>query len=85
MAHSLLVESDKYAIYVKVLAGKGDGQIVTIDSTGHIRVGGGDPGPLRERIQQAVKQIESGAAAFQAATELNPQPLPPKAAAHNTL
>jgi hypothetical protein len=85
MAHSLLVESDKYAIYVKVLAGQGDGPLVTIDSHGHIRVSGGDPGPLRERIQHAVKQIESGAAAFQAATELNPQPLPPHAGSHNSL
>lgn len=44
------------SVYVKVLAGRGDGQIVTIDSKGRIRVGGVDPGPLRERIQQAVKQ-----------------------------
>ena len=78
MSHSLLIDSSKYAIYVKVLAGQGDGPLVTIDSHGHIHVGGGDPGPLRERIQQAIKQLEAGAAAFQAATELNPQPLPPK-------
>ena len=78
MSHSLLIDSTKYAIYVKVLAGKGDGPLVTIDSHGRIHVGGGDPGPLREHIQEAVRQIEAGAAAFQAATELNPQPLPPK-------
>ena len=78
MSHSLLIDSRKYAIYVKVLEGQGDGPLVTIDQHGHIHVGGGDPGPLRERIQQAVKQIEAGVAAFQAATELNPQPLPPK-------
>ncbi len=80
MPHSLLIESRKYSIYVKVLQGQGDGTLVTIDSHGHIHVGGGDPGPLRERIQHAITQIEAGAAAFQAAaTELNPQPLPPKA------
>jgi len=31
MSHSLLIDSQKYAIYVKVLAGQGDGPLVTID------------------------------------------------------
>lgn len=80
MSHSLIIDTRKFAIYVKVLAGQGDGTLVTIDSHGRIHVGGGDPGPLRDRIQAAAKQIEAGAAAFQAAaSELNPQPLPPKA------
>jgi len=77
MPHSLLIDSRKYAIYVRVLEGQGDGPLVTVDQHGHIHVVGADSGPLRERIQHAIKQIEAGAAAFQAAIELNPQPLPP--------
>ena len=79
MTHSLLIDSRKFSIFVKVLEGQGDGPLVTMDHNGHIHVGGGDPGPLREGIQRAINQIEAGAAAFRAATELNPQPLPPKA------
>ena len=49
----LLIDTSKYAIYVKVLAGQGDGPLVTIDANGHIHVGGGDPGPLRDKLQAA--------------------------------
>jgi hypothetical protein len=67
MPNTLLIDSSKYAIYVRVLAGQGDGPLVTIDVNGHIHVGGGDPGPLRDKIQAAAKQIEAGVTAFGAA------------------
>lgn len=64
MPNTLLIDTSKYAIYVRVLAGQGDGPLVTIDANGHIHVGGGDPGPLRDKLQAAAKQIEAGVAAF---------------------
>ena len=64
MPNTLLIDTSKYAIYVKVLAGQGDGTLVTIDANGHIHVGGGDPGPLRDKLQAAAKQIEAGVTAF---------------------
>jgi hypothetical protein len=67
MPNTLVIDSSKYAIYVRVLAGEGDGPLVTIDSHGHIHVGGGDPGPMREKLQAAARQIEAGADAFNAA------------------
>jgi len=67
MPNTLVIDSAKYAIYVRVLQGQGDGPLVTIDNQGHIHVGGGDPGPLRDRLQAAVKQIQAGADAFHAA------------------
>jgi hypothetical protein len=67
MPNTLLIDSSKYSIYVRVLAGEGDGTLVTIDARGHIHVGGGDPGPLRDKLQAAAKQIEAGVGAFGAA------------------
>ena len=64
---SLVIDSRKYSIYVRVLEGEADGPLVYIDARGHIHVGGGDPGPLKERLQTAVGQIEAGVAAFQTA------------------
>jgi hypothetical protein len=66
MPNTLVIDSSKYAIYVRVLQGQGDGTLVTIDSHGHIHVGPGDPAGLREKLQAAVKQIEAGADAFNA-------------------
>lgn len=73
---SLLIETKQYAIYVRVLAGQGDGPLITVDGSG-IHVHGGDPG-LRERVEKSVRQIEAGVTAFGAAVQLNPQPLPPR-------
>ena len=68
MPTSLVVDSRKYSIYVRILAGEGDGPLIYVDAQGHIHVGGGDPGPLKERLQAAVKQIEAGVGALQHAT-----------------
>lgn len=65
--NSLVIDSSKYAIYVKVLAGQGDGTLVTVDSHGHIHVGGGDPAGLRDKLQAAIRQIEAGVESFNAA------------------
>ncbi len=73
---SLLIETKKYAIYVRVLAGQGDGPLITFDGHG-IHVHGGDPRVDHAAIEKAVRQIEAGADAF-SAVQLNPQPLPPK-------
>ena len=67
MPNTLVIDASKYAIYVKVLAGQGDGTLVTIDAHGHIHVGGGDPGPLRDKLQSAVRQIEAGVESFNVA------------------
>jgi hypothetical protein len=67
MPNTLVIDTSKYAIYVRVLQGQGDGTLVTIDSHGHIHVGPGDPAGLRDKIQAAVKQIQAGADAFNAA------------------
>jgi hypothetical protein len=66
----LLINSKKYEISVRVLAGEGDGTLIYIDNQGHIHVvgGGGDPRIDREKVQAAAKQIEAGAVAFAAAT-----------------
>lgn len=64
MSNTLLINTSKYAIYVRVLAGEGDGPLVTIDANGHIHVGGGDPGVLRDKLQAAAKQIDAGITAF---------------------
>ena len=67
MPNTLVIDSSKYAIYVKVLQGQGDGTLVTVDSHGHIHIGPGDPAGLHEKLQAAVRQIEAGAEAFNAA------------------
>jgi hypothetical protein len=65
----LFINSKKYEISVRVLAGEGDGTLIYIDNHGHLHVvGGGDPQIDREKIQAATKQIEAGAAAFAVAT-----------------
>jgi hypothetical protein len=65
MPTALVIDSHRYAIYVRVLAGEGDGPLIYVDAHGHIHVvGGGDPGPLRERLTAGVKQIEAGVTAI---------------------
>ena len=68
MPATLLIDSHKYSIYVRVIAGQGDGPLITIDANGKIHVDHGDPGPMRDRLQAAVHQIEAGVTAFQQAT-----------------
>jgi len=67
MPNTLVINSSKYAIYVRVLAGQGDGPLVTVDSQGHIHVGPGDPSPLATKLQASIKQIEAGVEAFNTA------------------
>jgi hypothetical protein len=67
MANSLVIDTSKYVLYARILAGTADGPLIWVDSQGRIHVGGGDPGPLRERLQSAIKQIETGMAAVQEA------------------
>jgi hypothetical protein len=64
----LFINSKKYEISVRVLAGEGDGTLIYIDNQGHLHVVGGDPRIDREKIQAATKQIEAGTAAFAVAT-----------------
>ena len=65
MPNTLLINSSKYAMYVRVLAGQGDGPLVTVDSQGHIHITGpGDPAALQAKLQAAVRQIEAGVEAF---------------------
>jgi hypothetical protein len=67
---SLLINSKKYEISVRVLAGEGDGTLIYLDNHGVVHVvGGGDPLIDREKVLAATKQIEAGAAAFATATE----------------
>ena len=66
MPNTLVINSSKYAIYVRVLAGQGDGPLVTVDSQGHIHIGPSDPGPLATKLQASIKQIEAGVEAFNA-------------------
>ena len=67
MPNTLLINSSKYAIYVRVLAGQGDGPLVTVDSHGHIHIGPSDPGPLADKLQASIRQIEAGVEAFNTA------------------
>ena len=61
MANSLVLNSKKYAIYVRVIAGEGDGPLIWIDASGHIHVGPGDPSPqVAKEIQAGVAQIQAG-------------------------
>jgi hypothetical protein len=64
----LFINSKKYEISVRVLAGEGDGTLIYIDNRGHLHVVGGDPQIDREKVLAATKQIEAGAAAFGVAT-----------------
>ncbi len=73
MPNSLIIDSHKYAIYVKVLAGEGDGPLIYVDARGHIHVVGGDPGPLKERLTAGIKQIEAGVGAIQEAVAQAPR------------
>jgi hypothetical protein len=67
MPNTLLINSSKYAIYVRVLAGQGDGPLVTLDSHGHIHIGPNDPGPAADKLQASIRQIEAGVEAFNTA------------------
>lgn len=64
---NVLIDSRKYAIYVRVLAGEGDGTLIYVDARGHIHVvnGGGDPVVLKERLAAGLKQVEAGVNAIQ--------------------
>ena len=73
MPNSLIIGLDSYAVYVKILAGLGDGPPIYVDEHGHIEVGGGDHGPLTQRLQAAVKQIEAGVATIHEAVGLMPR------------
>jgi len=64
MPNSLIIGLTSYAVYVRILAGQGDGPPIYVDEHGHIEVGSGDPGLLTQRLQMAVKQIEAGVAAI---------------------
>jgi hypothetical protein len=69
----LVIDSRKYSIYVKVLAGEGDGTLIYVDARGHIHiVGPGDP-PLKDRLATGIKQIEAGVAAIHEAIGQAPQ------------
>lgn len=65
---NLVLETKHYALYVKVIAGEGDGTLIYIDARGHIHVvGPGDPPIAQEKLRAAAAQIEAGvAAAFHA-------------------
>ncbi len=64
MPKSFVIESKEFSIYVKVLAGEGDGTLIYIDARGHIHVvGPGDPAFSKERLTAAAAQIHSGVAA----------------------
>ena len=64
MPHSLVFESKEFSIYVKVLAGQGDGTLIYMDSHGHIHVvGPGDPALSKEKLAVAAAQIHSGVTA----------------------
>jgi hypothetical protein len=70
MPNTLVIDSSKYAIYVRVLTGQADGPLVTIDANGHIHIGPGGPGDptgVSEKVQAAARQIQAGADAFHAA------------------
>ena len=73
MPNSLIIGLQKYAVYVKILAGQGDGPLIYVDEHGQIEVAGGDPGPLRQRLQAAVTQIEMGVGAIHEAVGLMPR------------
>ena len=64
MPNSLVIESKRFSIYVKVLAGEGDGTLIYIDARGHIHiVGPGDPALSKERLTAAAAQIQEGVTA----------------------
>ena len=73
MPNSLIIGLREYAVYVKILAGQGDGPHIYVDEHGHIEVSGGDPGPLTHRLQAAVRQIEAGVGAIHEAVGLMPR------------
>jgi hypothetical protein len=62
--NSLVIERKEYSLYVKVLAGQGDGTLIYIDARGHIHVvGPGDPALSKEKLGAAAAQIHSGVVA----------------------
>jgi hypothetical protein len=64
MPNALVLENKQYSIYVKVLAGQGDGTLIYIDARGHIHVvGPGDPPFSKEKLTAAATQINSGVVA----------------------
>jgi hypothetical protein len=73
MPNSLIIGLCKYAVYVKILAGQGDGPLIYVDEHGNMEAGDGDPGPLTQRLQAAVKQIEAGVGALHEAVGLMPR------------
>jgi hypothetical protein len=73
MPNALIIGLHKYAVYVKILAGQSDGPSIYVDEHGHVELGGGDPGPLPQRLQAAVRQIEMGVGAIHEAVGLMPR------------
>ena len=73
MPNSLIIGLRNYAVHVRILAGQGDGPLIYIDEHGQIEVSSGDPGPLTQRLQAAVKQIEAGVGAIHDAVGLMPR------------
>ena len=73
MPNSLIIGLRKYAVYVKIPAGQGDGPLIYVNEDGQIEVSGGDPGPLTQRLQAAVQQIETGVGAIHEAIGLMPR------------
>jgi hypothetical protein len=71
MGSSVLLRSKDFEAYVTVLAGEGDGTLITIDARGHIHVIP-DPRPgideaLADELHAAATEIAGGARAFAAA------------------
>jgi len=73
MPNSLIIGLRKYAVYVKILAGQGEGPPIYVDEDGRIEVGGGDAGPLTQCLQATVTQIEAGLGAIHEAVGLMPR------------
>jgi hypothetical protein len=69
MGSSLIVKAKQYEIYVTIIAGEGDGDLIYRDANGRIHHIGPDPGPLTEKINASIKNIEAGVAQFAAAAQ----------------
>jgi len=64
---NVFIDSKKYAIYVRVLGGEGDGPLIYVDARGlvHVVGGGGDPTRLEGPLAAGLKEIEAGANTIQ--------------------
>jgi hypothetical protein len=70
MPGQLVILNRQFEAYVTVLAGEGDGPLITIDHNGHIHIGP-DPRPVDREIagevREAAAQITQGVHDFTAA------------------